>query len=301
MRVMQSRFNTSVRHRVRSFGFAISVLIAVASFVFSGNVSAEPMDQEPGCEPRIVHNYEAPIHELPKVHRLPRSGRLPFAPSRSRFERITQPIIAHDGAFGFEFAPERGHFHLNWRIISRVARVDRSGKPVRVIKSRVQDISSVRNLGRVGVWLNGLHALGLYRATLVFRSMSNGRIGRILGRYSEYARVVKPIADVRLNVKPEQVSSGGVVKFRLENFGTLAASTGREFRVERFDGAGWVMDPASPSGPWFEDQISLPAGAAGMCDEFEVQPSMPVGLYRISKEVNVGSVLSNISGTFSLE
>jgi hypothetical protein len=250
------------------------------------------------CEPTIVRDYRAPLKALPRVRALPPSGQLPFAPRNTKLGRLTRSILVGKVAVGFRFRSEASSARkltLNWVVQGQVVRIDRRDMTSKIVLSRIERYTSVSRIQRVGMWLGELRVPGFYRVAVTFSRLSDGVV---LGRYEEYARVVKPTTHVRLTPAVQQVSAGEKIDFRIENFGTRPVGAGEEFKLEGFANGGWVFSAASPRGPWLEALGLLRSGEAGMCQSFEVPPDLSPGRYRISKRIKVGGATRRRNAPF---
>ncbi len=278
-------------------GVAIIITVTLTcAAVSAAGAPAAPFNPT-SCEPTVVRDYRAPLQMLPRARAVPPSGQLPFAPRHTSLV-LTRSIVVGEGAVGFRFygrSPTNGNFDLNWVVRAQIARVDRGGVPTKIVSSRLNKYTLVSRMQKVRMWLGELRAQGFYRVTITFNRLSDGKV---LGRYEEYARVVKPTIHVRLTPSVQQVPAGGKVDFRIENFGTLPVGAGQEFEFERFDNGSWVLDAASPPGPWLEALGLLRSGEAGMCESFEVPSDVLPGRYRVSKRVRVGGASRKLYAPF---
>lgn len=286
----------SIRRIVLLIRCCAMAIIAIATYAIPP-AAAAPFDPS-SCEPTIVRDYSAPLRALPKVRTLPPSGQLPFAPRHTSLVRLTRSILVGEGAVGFQFQgspPTHGKLTLNWIVRGQVDRIDRKGVTTKIVSSRLRRYTSVSRIQKVRLWLGTQRVRGVYRVMVTFSRLSDGKV---LGRYEEYTRVVKPTTHVKLTANVEQVPAGGKIDFRIENFGTLPVGAAQEFKFERLDNGSWVLDAASPPGPWLEALGLLRSGEAGICQSFEVPSNVPPGQYRISKLIMVGGATRKRTAPF---
>jgi hypothetical protein len=99
----------------------------------------------------------------------------------------------------------------------------------------------------------------------------------------------QPRGVVLLTSEPK-TAPGKPIYARLANFGNKRAIYSREFAIERRSEGGWMLDAASPKGPWVKVAGILKAGSAGRCYRFDVPPAQPLGRYRFSTKINGAAI-----------
>ena len=240
---------------------------------------------EPGfCKGKIARDYLRPLRHMPVVRHLPRSGRLPFGPRRLDVHPLGPRLQVGAGYIGYAFSdgangqPRR----LDWRISVRLLKMSPRGFAKGTPKVKRRYVGTVKNGEIDGLWFAVSEKPAFYRIDISFKAKS----GKPLGTYSAYFRVVPLRFRVRLGASARIVRPGRVIYARVVNLGTQRAGYGTEFSIERFDGVGWSLDPASPMGPWRRLKVGLAGGRAGDCMRFRVPVGQPAGRYRFSKKVS---------------
>jgi hypothetical protein len=235
------------------------------------------------CEKRVVHDYERPLNSLPKLRAIPEHPS--FAPRNTSLDGSANAILVlEDGeagrvGYGFTAPDSDRRVSLHWTVAGQAAQVNAKGEEIRPL-ARVR-----RRVGVVDVAaLNDLYLSfripsdpGLYRVDLVFR----GKERKLLGRYGQYFRVVRPTVSVGLAASPAIAHRGEDVNVRVLNFGTVSVGYGTPFSVEQFDGTGWIRYPWNQR--WTRPLFRLGGGQAGFCQTFPVPEDMPPGVYRFRK------------------
>jgi hypothetical protein len=205
---------------------------------------------------------------------------------------------------GTSYGPKR----LSWIVESRLVRVNGRGRAVEIAKRRMERVGLLRVSanGRPAppriVGFRRVDEPGVYRYDIVFRD----RGGRLLGRFSDYYRVVRGNPETRLVLNGSSFRIGDPVLEKIENPGTESLSYGAgPGRFERLEGSSWV--PLE-----FEDLFGHPnvvpaiamilaAGRAGGCEflGFEVPAGMTPGRYRVIKSEPEAEPL--LSAEFAIE
>jgi hypothetical protein len=88
------------------------------------------------------------------------------------------------------------------------------------------------------------------------------------------------VGGVSVALQRKRVAPGQVIRARLVNFGENRAIYGPQYRIERYVGGKWIVDPASPRGPWHKVFWLLTPDAAGRCFQFSIPVGQPPGTYR---------------------
>jgi hypothetical protein len=261
---------------------ALGALLMVA-------VGAGAVEPSQFCRDRVVHDYEKPLRSLPKLRAIPEHPS--FAPSNTSLKRFSGPrdggsvVVLKAGEQAlvkYGFSATQGSdrkFSLHWTIIGRAVQVNFRGdvrRPLAHVERRVGVVGETA-FNDISLGFTLPSDTGLYRVDLVFR----GKDHKILGRYGEYFRVVRPKLSVRLAVNPLIAHPGQGISMRLLNFGTEPIGYGLPFLVEQFDGTGWTNYPLGFG--WHLPLLRLSAGQAAPCQTFGVPEDMPPGLYRFKK------------------
>lgn len=103
-------------------------------------------------------------------------------------------------------------------------------------------------------------------------------------RSGAYGPVVAGIAAI---TKSPRILRSATAYARLINHGPSRATYGPEFRIEQYENGEWVLDPASPQGPWPKVLCGLGVGQAGRCFRWVVPADARRGLFRFVFVVNV--------------
>jgi hypothetical protein len=242
-----------------------------------------------------ARDYARPLKRLPHMPAGPRDEHLPFAPARVFFNHsLGGPLFVGGGQVGYSlsFSPwTEGNAWsplLNWTVEARYVRVDRRGRPLRLMGRAVHEVKRLR-ADEVGgqrshalEFLFGAGRPGLYRLEITFE----GAGGRRLGRYGEYLRVLRPVTDVRLRLDRATAAPGERIEAWLENYGTTSIFTGLYRSIQYFDGSSWVLAPGGAPGPTLAIGIGVGPGASLGCWGFTIPADEPEGLYRFVIEAD---------------
>jgi hypothetical protein len=286
---------------VLTLGAALILLAVVPPAAASALTSA----QEEFCAPRLLVDYAAPLTGLPKVREPPRSGRLTFGPPRLRFQNFNRwpgqdwRVVLTDESMVYAFWYQApfwwvGGKRLDWTVDSRLVRVSRGGRDLRLAERGRERIGvvSTQSGGGTRYRMFGLDAPdrpGIYRYDLVFRD----RHGHLLGRLHDYYRVVRRNPESRLILDGTTFRRGDLVLGRVENPGTESVSFGAGFEFDRLSGGIWARVP-------FEELFGFPnvvpaiaiqlgRGRSGDCrfNSFVVPAGMGPGIYRMVKSADL--------------
>jgi hypothetical protein len=249
------------------------------------------------CGPRLAKDYARPLTRMTPINRVPRSGKIPFAPAGLNLETRGGPLVVDGGPVGFGFSDEAvGQIrHLNWDVSVELVKVNRRGESLATLGSRRKQIGSVRGNAIRDVLIGVAADPAYYRVDIAFR-----RIGsrHVLGQFSNYVRVVRSHFDARLLVSAPVVHRSGQIFARLANFGTetvSSASPDWRFSVQRFDDERWVTAASNPPPERHKPIVQkLSAGQMDECIDFQVPAFEQPGHYRFSMVVNrSGQVKAN--------
>jgi Big-like domain-containing protein len=261
-----------------SLAGALLLPLAVAS-----GAQAAQEEPQPFCQGEAVHDFLAPLQQMPKLHSPPENGRIGFGPKSVKLSP-TPALLVGQGSIGYSLslhwrAPSA---HPRWNVTTTLSAVDWRGRTTGIVdrlRQRIVTISRKHNV-EINFEVGGRPAA--YRLTFVFRSDS----GRKLGGYGFYSRVVRPTKHARLTLDSNSYGPEATLFGRIENFGTVSVFYGAEYVIERLEGMAWVKAPESPSIFILPLYWSKP-GSSGPCLGFRVRPSMS-GRYRMSKQVEYG-------------
>lgn len=266
---------------------SITVLLALTVLaIAAAPVQAVEMRTfgRPFCEGAKVRNYEAPLDRLPPVRHAPEGEDLPFGPrNMSIYQSAFSRVIVGEGGFGYRFFDDtygiREKVNLDWDVKTTLSQIDRRGEVQRQIDGEDQFFGVVEDIGEMNFWLDAPRRLGLYRYDIEFRDHASGAL---LGRYSEYLRVVKPTFHAGIAVNRDRVPPGQMVLARVENRGTGWISFGLEYKVQRLEGGSWVEQDLGVDG-WLLPLILMPGGQSGWCMPYRVPADASPGRYRFVK------------------
>jgi hypothetical protein len=278
--------NRSVRLSVGP-GLLIAVLLAVSLFACIGDSKAfaDPSGSSSTsfCSGAPVRDFERPFDHMQSDHPIPKSGELPFGPNIGIYA-LTRPLVVGKGIFGFGFSSEtRGHRSrsLGWTLRLVLDRINPQGRVVQTEEVLTRKARSTADLIRMRLELKLEGSPALYRTTLSFED----REGEALGTYTQYVRVVPPVASGSLKLDKNVVYPGGEIAFRVDNSGTVAIGTGSGYRLERLDGEQWQVVVEGSTSRGRRRLRVLFAGESSSCEHLAITSSLGPGQYRLSKEV----------------
>ncbi len=263
--------------------------VAQAGGVTGSGASAATRASESFCGSRVAKDYLRPLGRMTPIRRVPRSGRIPFAPARLNLEARGGTLVVDGGFVGFRFNDEAvGQVrHLNWDVSVRLVKVDARGEVVATIRSKRRRIGSVRGSAIKDLLIRVAGSPAYYRVDIVFR-----RIGsqHILGEFSNYVRVVRSHFDARLLISAPVANRGELISARLANFGTekiSSISPDWRFAVQRFDGEEWVSAASDPPPEKHKPIVQkLLAGQMDGCIGLRIPSFEEPGRYRFSMVVD---------------
>lgn len=266
---------------------AVVPLFALGATGASGR-SPSSASHEGFCGPRVARNFLKPLARMRPISRVPGSERLSFGPQGLVLE-AKGGLVVGGGSVGFSLRNPsgRGTAHLTWKASTQLVKVDLKGAGLRRLASKQRRVRSVADSQAKRFLLEVPGRPAYYRVDISFRDDESNRI---LGRFSEYIRVVRPRFDARLLISKSVARPGDLLSIRLANHGTEGISSRSHnwrFQVERFDGEKWAVAPGNPP---TEKHIllirKLGAGEMDKCISFRVSSTEPPGLYRVSMYVD---------------
>lgn len=236
----------------------------------------------PLCAPAVIRDFSEPLERLPKLHTPPASGRVKFGPASLRLSPLPT-LVSGEGRVGYKlFLEGRARpIRPDWAVTTTLSRLNWKGRVVKVIDQLQRQVRIVRAGRGAGVQFEIKGVAAPYRVTTIFHSKS----GRKLGEYGFYFRLVPPIASVGLGLNASTYGAGNTVVGQIENFGTLWASYGVQYAIERLEGAVWKKTPDSPEAFILPVHSAEPGKSGTGCSTFRIRPWAPPGRYRMSKEV----------------
>lgn len=248
---------------------------------------------KPFCKGQKVHDYERILDRMPPVRRPPLERDLPFGPrNMSIYQSALSRVVVGRGGFGYAFFDEtfgiRKEVRLFWDVTATLSRIDRRGRILRQIASTSQSFGVVQQIDDLSFWLDAPQGPALHRYDIEFRS---SRSGDLLGRYSEYLRVVKPRFRVGIAIHRKILRPGGLALARVENRGTVWSSFGLPYSVQRYEEGSWtgvplfVQKPGEPQLVWPLIGIFMEGGQTGWCMSYRVPADAEPGRYRFVKSI----------------
>jgi len=264
-----------------SLGVAVATAVAVEMHTYGRDF----------CKGQQVRDYEGPLDRLPAVRHVHSNEDLPFGPrNMSIYQSAFSPLIVGEGGFGYRFFDDtygtRKAVHLDWDVTTTLSRIDRRGEVVRQIASEQQYFGVVTKIDEMTFWLDTPAGPrpALYRYDIEFDDHSSGEV---LGRYSEYLRVVRPTFHARIAVDHDRVRPGERVFARIENRGTSGVSFGLEYEVQKLEGGRWTKQDLGVDG-WLLPLIVMSGGGSGWCMPYDVPSDASPGHYRFVKHLGFG-------------
>jgi hypothetical protein len=276
---------------LRRWGAVVVAGAALLSFARPAGAYDAPTYGKPFCEGKPVHDYQRVFERMPPAHPPPENEDLPFGPhNMSIYQSAISRVEVGRGGFGYRFSDGtygiRKQVDLSWDVTTSLARVDRAGRPGRVVASENQYLGVIpdNEIGELSFWLDVPAGPALYRYDIEFRDHTSGRV---LGHYWEYLRVVRPRFRARIAVNRKEVHPGGTIYARVENPGTEWVSYGVAYEVQRREGGRWVEQPLGVGG-WILIGLAMGSGGSGSCMKYHVPVGAEPGLYRFVKEMARG-------------
>jgi hypothetical protein len=257
---------------------AFVALLVLAAVGGGPSTAAASETTEPAfCKSEVLHDYLAPLKQMPKLRELPyrARGEIRF---RGAYIGASGPSLAvSGGSAGYQLQWDT---NPRWTISVTFAQVNSRGKVIRWMGERRFRLGRLAPATIVEPHIALPGAPATYRTTLVIRSHS----GRKLAMFGNYYRVVKPRVDARLVPDAAIHRPGDTLFARLENPGATVVLFGAEFFVEKLEGEDWVPAPEAP-GPFPTGLQFVAAGVTSRhCTIFPIPASMPAGRYRLREE-----------------
>jgi hypothetical protein len=255
----------------------------MVAFVCPG--STAPAMAKLGCNTEAVHNYLKALAALPELRGVPTNG-LPFGP-RSTIRKIggdslvsTSEELGFKLTFGVDHTGRASSHKLNWLATASLARIDRQGQIIRVLKTATRHIPPVTNSARgISFPVPFQFKSGLYRLQIVFRNGAD----KTLGRFGEYFRALHETGPKRrLVLNSTSLLPAETVSAVAEEPKVGWLSLSDTYSIEIYDESTWVRALISPP------QLSLlvnnligPGEATSEpCWSFPIPTNAPPGLYR---------------------
>jgi hypothetical protein len=231
----------------------------------------------PLCPSAAGPGFLKPLARMPTLPSPPSSGKLPFGPPGLRLQSLAALRVGR-GRIGYVLRSGGEGDLPDWKLTERLSRVNLHGHVTDKLESKTRSLASARGSG-LAFTVRGFG--DYYRVDL---RIQDG-MGKLLGSYGAYFRVVEPTFDPRFRFHRKTVAPGETAYVRVINFGTETFAEDRTYSVERFDGTTWSEYVAGPSKRGPRVKLGLRDGAAGRCFAVPIPAGTLPGRYRISKEV----------------
>ncbi len=235
------------------------------------------------CRGVSIRDDEGPLRGMPP-HHAPPEGELPFGPRNLSMYKLNfgSRLALVGGHIGYRFAAKsagRRTLHLNWRVSAALTRVDRGGRPLRSERTVERVFGDVQDLNELEFGFPATES-GFFRIEIAFANLG----GKVLGRYSEYFRVLPRRVRLELAASSRAVSPGGVVQARIRNTGTVGAIVRPQIAVQRREAGEWVEYARLQASPRSIRRFrwTLGGGQASPCVAFRVPATAGAGEYRFS-------------------
>jgi hypothetical protein len=188
------------------------------------------------------------------------------------------------GVIGFGFTDAAGGkpHPLNWLITADLTALDPEGRAV-PSATKVKFVGEVHAGQIVGQRFYVPATPSNYRVDITI----GRRDGVILGKYSEYFRVVAPIYRARIALSDLSPTPGTSILARVENVGTDSILPSSRIVLERLVGGEWVREGVMRT-PGLKPQIRavLPGGMSSRCAQLKLPIDQVPGLYRLTSKVS---------------
>lgn len=243
------------------------------------------------CTTKVIHDYKAPLANLPPLPSPPIDERLPFAPPRVFFGSLgAGPLQVGEGVRGYQLSSDVSST-LNWKLTSTLMPVNEVGQPLappQTIEHRVDKLEPEggRTSAEMRIEFPISGAPMLYRLEV---RIENGN-GEPLGAFGEYFRVLRPDVDFRLFLNRKRLGTGQTFRATLANPGVAWLSFGLFRGIEYKKGKSWVEPPVEFPGR-FAPAIGLGMGPgeSRSCWRVEIPEDAVPGRYRFTTHVGVGT------------
>lgn len=285
-----------VPFRLSAFAALLTAMLACLGAIAPASASSSG---GPNCRDRTVLDFSAPLRGMQPPSHGPAAGSLPFLPGGLQLDHFGSKVGVGPTQVGFVLSSGgegRGKESSGWEAWSTLTAVRAGGAALRIVGKKRQTLNRVTS-GSVDSLRLGVFSLpareAFYRLNVVFRNGSESH------SYREYYRVLPRRVDLRLALSSAVLAPGEKLSWRLENFGTLQVSHGLEYSIERLSNSRWVVDPITPSG-FPGVGFSMGAGDASRCQSLQLPAQISPGLYRLSKDAEVGGRERRVVSEFTV-
>jgi hypothetical protein len=192
-------------------------------------------------------------------------------------------VMPRPESFGYGFSEHNysGTVLLDWTVTAQLWAIDPSGANAREVNRGELFIGRLNAAHQPNLYLDPPAKRGFYRFDIQFTDNHE----KLLGSYSAYFKITRPIWKPRLGLSRHRVRSAQRILSRVENLGTETVMYGEQFWVQRLESGSWTWVPSATQGAWFLWLGGAGPGASGRCSALQVPTDFTPGRYRIVKEV----------------
>lgn len=281
------------RRGERDRGRRLVVLTILASLLLAATASRS----QGFCQTQVIHDYKAPLTNLPPLPSPPVSERLPFAPERVYFRLLGEgPLQLGEGIRGFRlsFSPYEASEPsptLDWHLTSTLTVIDEQGQALVPAQTTEQDVRKIepedsRGGGQVMTKFDIPAGPALYRLEVAIENEK----GESLATFGEYFRVLEPSIDFGLSLNKEKVRPGQTIRATLSNPGVAWLRFGLFRGIEYKKGNSWTRPPVEfPPRAVPAIGLGMGPGESKSCWKTEIPENAVPGRYRFTTRVQVGT------------
>ncbi len=264
----------------------ICTLLVVSALCLDAAPSAATVVGE-RCPTAPTRDLSAPMRGFPPVRQVPASGYLPFGPAAQLFS-LSGSVQAGSGPLGFSLLLHRKpalRWRLGWQMDLRVIKLDARGNERGLVAQRKTTLGLEQELGEEEAVVSApvSDASAYFRLDVAIRKKN----GVMLGRYSEYVRVLPARIDAKLLLSANVVEPNDPILSRIQNRGSVAiAYEPEQLRLERRTKTGWTGVQEETSSPWWPPVARaelVPGGSLGSCTGRRIPSGAAPGTYRLSE------------------
>lgn len=287
-------------------GLCLAVVWSVLSaFSIDASFSGAAELSATRCPVAPTRDFSAPLRRFPSVRQLPPGGELPFGPPDAALSSLSGSVQAGRGRVGYSLGLNRRpplKRRLGWQIELRVLKLDWRGNERRLFAERRMSLGVDQEVGVEDIAISAPvpGAPAYFRLDIALRKKS----GAILGRFSEYVRVVPATVNVRLLLSANVVKPNEAVLSRAQNRGSVSvAITVGNLRLERRTEAEWKVVPPKAPPSWSGGPLGIglvPGGALGFCEAVRIPPQAEPGAYRLSERFSANGHSRTVHAPFQV-
>lgn len=248
------------------------VLVVLVVWGFNAAASAKASSF---CNTDSVRDYLAPIDRVSISPEFGEFGEIDVGPPSLRlFTQRYQLIPIGRGLFwahGYVQNEKFSNRDVNWWVASYLEKVGRSGA-ARVVRTKRQFVERVRGFSREFGFSSKGVAPGLYRLTIRIENRS----GRLLEKHQQAFRALAAKSGLRLAKSFESLAPGESGSIRIDNFGTIDAEFGANYRLWSANGEEVLVNPIFGNVGYI-----LHGGGTSSCWRFTAPSDLTPGEYII--------------------